>query len=235
MTDNQFTTSETWKEEKVRFLALITDIQALLAKHKALFDLDVQLPLPVAAAPAPQTLATFKAMLQRGDYVVLDTETTSLDDGEICQIAIVHCDGGVLLDTLIKPVRGIPASATAIHQITNEMVADAPSFADIVPQIVRLLNDRDVVVWNATYDRKMLHKSAEAAKLPKTDWKSFSRWWCAMEAFAEVYGDWNEYRGNYRWQKLVTATNYYDMPVNGAHSALGDARMTLAVCRKMVE
>jgi DNA polymerase III epsilon subunit-like protein len=165
--------------------------------------------------------------------VVLDTETTGLHDGEIVQIAIADYSGKVLLDTLVKPVQGIPAEATRIHGITEEMVKDAPGWGEVVSQVENILKGRMVVVYNAVYDRKMMHLSSEHAGLPKTDWRAFSQWWCAMEAFAEVYGDWNSYRRSYTWQSLTNACRYYGIPVTNAHTALGDVMLTLELCRKM--
>ena len=129
-----------------------------------------------------QSLAAFKEMLQRGDYVVLDTETTGIRRAEVVQIALVDSQGQTLLDTLVKPVESIPRDATAIHHITDSMVVDAPPWAEVSPQVETLLRNRDVVVYNAVFDRKIMHMSAEIAGMPKVDWKTFSRWWCAMEA-----------------------------------------------------
>jgi DNA polymerase III subunit epsilon len=179
------------------------------------------------------SVKAFVEMLRTTWYVVLDTETTGLYDGEIVQIAIADYTGKVLLDTLVKPVKGIPAEATRIHGITHEMVKDAPGWGEVCPQVESILKGRMVVVYNAVYDRKMMHYSSDYAGLPKTDWKQFSQWWCAMEAFAEVYGEWNSYHQNYRWQTLSTAARYYGLPVSNAHTALGDVLMTLEVCRKM--
>jgi len=179
------------------------------------------------------SLQAFKNMIQQGNYVVLDTETTGLERGEIVQIAVIDASGAVLLDTLVKPVNPIPPDASRIHGLYAYHVADAPTWESISAQLVPLLSGRDVVIYNAVYDRKMMHQSAEAAGLPKVDWKTLATFWCAMEAFAETYGDWNEYRGNYRWQKLVTAARYYRLPVVDAHSALGDCQMTLQVIKAM--
>lgn len=193
-------------------------------------------PPPAAAVhldDGDRSLEAFKAMIRRGNYLVLDTETTGLERGEIVQIAVIDAAGSVLLDTLIKPINPIPGDASRIHHIYDDDVADAPSWALISPQLEKLLTGRDVVIYNAVYDRKMMHQSAEAAGLPKTDWKSLARFWCAMETFAELYGDWNEYRQSYRWQKLTTAASYYRLPVVDAHSALGDCLMTLAVVKRM--
>lgn len=170
------------------------------------------------------------------NYVVLDTETTGLGhDDEVIEIAIVNHDGTILMNQRIKPLTLIPAEATAIHGITNEDVANCPSFAEVVTLIKGHLAGKDVIVYNATFDRKMLHRTGELAGLEKINWKSFSSWSCAMLAFAPIFGEWNDYRGNYKWQRLSTAASYYDIPVQEAHSALGDCLMTLALVNAMVE
>lgn len=179
-------------------------------------------------------LQAFMEMIRRDDYVILDTETTGLDDAEICQIAVVASSGATLLDTYVKPCRPIPASATAIHNITDEMVTDAPSWPHISERLVPMLEGRHVIAYNAVFDRKMMHKSAEIAGLPKIDWKAFSRWWCAMLAFSEVYGMASSHqRGRYRYQSLKTAARHYSVPVQREHTALDDCRTTLAVVKAM--
>ncbi len=179
--------------------------------------------------PVNRNMPAFRQMVRNGDFVVLDTETTGLFNAEIVQIALVDSQDNVLLDTLVKPVNRIPYEVIRIHGITNERVADAPSWADVTAQVEAVLRGRDIVVYNATFDRKMLHTSAEIAKLPKVDWKTFSRWWCAMEAFAELQGSYRY--GRPKMHKLASAARYYNIPVVDTHSALGDARLTLALVR----
>ena len=173
-------------------------------------------------------------IIKSGDYLILDTETTGLDaSAEICQIAIIDSSGKVLLDTLVKPVRPIPPEATAIHGITNEMVSMANEFPATV--IHELVYGRNVVIYNSEYDVSMLYKSesARAFKYPYKWWE-IATWHCAMEAFAEIYGDWNDYHQSYRWQKLSTACVYYKIPQTKAHGALEDCLSTLAVCKAML-
>ena len=76
------------------------------------------------------------------DYVVLDTETTGLDeDAEIVEIAIVDSTGKVLLDTLVKPSKPLPVycEASEIHGITNEMLVNAPNWQDIYEKVSRAI------------------------------------------------------------------------------------------------
>lgn len=177
---------------------------------------------------------TIDDVLIGGDYMILDTETTGLK-GEIVQIAIISSKGDVLLNTLVKPKGKIEDSATAIHGITADMVKYQPTFPELLTQLKELLTGRDIVVYNAKFDREMLHLTAEAWGLPKTGWKEIASWHCAMERFAVIYGDWNSYHNSYRWKKLSEAADYYGIPVVNAHDALGDCLMTLEVCRKMVK
>ncbi|ECI8050226.1 hypothetical protein E4470_21395 [Salmonella enterica subsp. enterica] len=59
------------------------------------------------------------------DYLIIDTETTGLDNNaEIIEIAIINMHGDVLLNSLVKPTCSIPTAVTKINNITDEMVAD---------------------------------------------------------------------------------------------------------------
>lgn len=180
-------------------------------------------------------LDSFLEMASQREFLILDTETTGLHDGEICQIAVLSASGEVCLDTYVRPKRRIPLAATRIHGITDSMVRDAPTWGEIVPQLQELLEGRDLVVYNAIFDRRMMHRSAEAFGLPKIDWKEIARWWCAMNAYAEFYGDWNSYRRSYRWQSLSNACSQQRIRVVDAHSALGDCRLTLALIQAMLQ
>lgn len=56
---------------------------------------------------------------------------------------------------------------------------------------------------------------------------------CAMQAYAELHGEWNAEKGRYRWQKLSTAAQQQGVKVENAHRALGDCLMTLGLVRAM--
>lgn len=173
-------------------------------------------------------------ILNRGNFVVLDTETTGLKKpAEIIEIAILSCTGLVLLDTRVRPKLDIPPDAIAVHHITNEMVKDSPTWPNVRPQVLDAIGGMDVIVYNATYDRHMMHCSDENWSLAQFDYKVGAHWHCAMEWFASHWGAYNEYYGSYRWEKLDRACAKFGCEtIFPLHSALGDASLTLELVRK---
>ena len=154
----------------------------------------------------------------------LDTETTGLGlTDEITEIAVINNTGDTLLDTLIKPTIPIPTEATIIHGISNKDVVNAPSFADVLPTLQSVLNNQIIIIYNASYDVRMLEQSARTYNL---DIDLSSNIHCAMEMFAEFYGDWDDYHQSYRWYKLEYAAKEcgISMPKN-LHRARTDAEL----------
>lgn len=181
-------------------------------------------------APEPITaLQQLEAAYKRANWVILDTETTGLDRGEIVQISIVGMDGKPLLNTLVKPVRSIPHDAQRIHGITDEMCAKAPGWREIAPLALLAIQGKDLLVYNATYDRKMMHQAGEAAGMTKIEWREAANWVCVMEAYAEFHGEWSDYRQSFKWQKLTDAAWRLGVERKDAHSAFGDCVMTQGV------
>lgn len=181
--------------------------------------------------------AKWARVLLKEGFVVLDTETTGLNKGrddEPVQIAIIDQAGTVMLDTLLKPSFPIPADATRIHGITDEMVKDAPTFADIQERFIEAIRGKRVVIYNASYDQAII---VNATKPADPFWVHASGTTCAMAMYAQFYGEWNDYRGSYKWQSLVNACSQQGIEVGPvpAHSALGDCLRTLALIRKMAE
>ena len=54
-----------------------------------------------------------------------------------------------------------------------------------------------------------------------------------MEPYAHHWGEWSDYHGCYKWQRLTSACIQQGIEIEDAHSAIGDCRMTLALIRKL--
>lgn len=155
--------------------------------------------------------------------VILDTETTGLDSGDvIIEVSVIDVTGNVLLDTLVQPLKPIPPAASNIHGITDDMCAAAPAWTGIIDWLRQLLQGASrVVIYNASYDESMIYQTCSAAGCGR-EWVEGIKFECAMEQYAAYYGEWSEHHGNFRWQRL-----------NGGHRALGDCRATLELIRGM--
>lgn len=166
--------------------------------------------------------------------LILDTETTGLgEDAEIVEITIIDITGNPLLDTLVKPSKAIPAEATAIHGITDAMVMNAPNWTDVYHMVAALLSGRTVVMYNASYDARLLTQTDFIWGVIPELKNGFADFQCAMRAYAEFYGQCSE-RGGYKWQKLTAAAEQQGIKIQGtAHRALSDCLTTLSVIKAM--
>ncbi len=173
---------------------------------------------------AAQTEAVLWArkLLETKDFVILDTETTGLaTNSQVVSIGIMDAYGHVLLDALVNPGCEIPSGASAIHHIYDQHVEHSPTFPEIYPLLVKLLTGRTVVIYNAQYDTGVLFSETSDFRhgLPPIEFEST----CAMLQYAKFVGEWNEYRGDFKWQKLR----------GGDHTAIGDCRATLNLIEHM--
>jgi DNA polymerase-3 subunit epsilon len=94
--------------------------------------------------------------------VCVDLEATgvSVERDRIVQMAAasIFPDGRVTTwSSLVNPEQPIPSAATAIHGISDAMVASAPTFAQLVPTIAALLSGCDLAGFNVErFDRRLL-------------------------------------------------------------------------------
>ena len=102
--------------------------------------------------------------------IVLDTETTGLDPGDghrIAEIACIellhHIPTGRKFHRYVNPERDMPAEAFAVHGLSAEFLAEHPSFAEIVDELLAFIGDDRVVIHNAEFDLAFLN--AELARL----------------------------------------------------------------------
>ncbi|MCS6134014.1 3'-5' exonuclease [Shewanella baltica] len=172
------------------------------------------------------------------DCVVFDTETTGLGDtDEIVEIALINSRGEVLLNSLVQPCKSIPAEATAIHGITNEMVANAPRISELLHQINTIISGKTLIAYNADFDVRLLTQSVMMCGFNDSDIALHTvKLGCAMKTYAKWYGRVDQQKGEYQWHKLSNAAFVCKATLPEgmqAHRALADCLMTLDVIRYM--
>jgi DNA polymerase-3 subunit epsilon len=101
--------------------------------------------------------------------VCFDLESTGQapETSRIVQVALIKIspDGTVeRWESLVNPEQAIPSVATEIHGISDEMVADAPTFAQLASTLTRFFVNSDVTGYNVKrFDLKLL--SAESNRV----------------------------------------------------------------------
>lgn len=91
--------------------------------------------------------------------IVLDTETTGLTPEEghkIIEIGCIELIDRQLTDNkfhvYINPQRSVDAGALAVHGLSNDFLADKPTFAEIVDDFVAYIEGAEIIAHNAPFD-----------------------------------------------------------------------------------
>ena len=162
-------------------------------------------------------------------FVAFDTETTGKYplDADICEIAAVKWKGGEEIDrfqTLIKPTHQMSEEVIKIHNITNEMVVDAPRIGAKIGEFHEFLGDGVAVAHHAPFDLGFMSIEFESKglALPSTPVL------CTSLLSRAVIPE----SPNHRLQTLV---QFLGLDGGQAHRALDDAIACLALMFKCLD
>lgn len=164
-----------------------------------------------------------------GSLVGFDLETTGTDPFEdrIVTAALV---GATSRTWLLDPGVEIPAGAAAVHGVTTERArAEGTPAAEALAEISAELSSTvasgiPVVVYRAGFDLTMLACELRRHGLPEPDWDAM----VVLDPYV-LDKETDRYRKGKRTLTDVTAV--YDIPLQRAHSADGDAGAAVELCR----
>jgi DNA polymerase-3 subunit epsilon/CBS domain-containing protein len=166
--------------------------------------------------------SSFATPLVSLSAVVLDLETTGLDarSARAVQVGAVRIDEGRIvedakLDRLVNPGIPIPPAATAIHGITDAMVADAPRFAELLPEIEAFIGDAIVIGHTIGYDLSVMRREYELANRAWRQPRSLN-----LPTLAKLAAP------TLAHHSIDHLCNWLNVPKTGRHTALGDAETT---------
>jgi len=153
--------------------------------------------------------------------VVFDFETTGLSptQGErAIEIGAVRIEQGVItsrFQRLMNPGQRINSFIEDYTGITNAMVRNAPSCAEVMHEFADFIDGYNLVAHNASFDQRFL--DAELQRIRRHYSGQFA---CSMLAARRLYPDAQNH-------KLGTLVTYKRLPTDGTyHRALADAEMT---------
>ncbi len=154
------------------------------------------------------------------------TGTNVLEDRivDICVLRREPDGSESLFSSLVNPGVPIPPEASAIHHITDEMVADQPRLSDLAPKIQEIFKDADLSGFNASkYDIPLL--SAE--------FKRFGGEWPGPNR--RVVDSFTIFARKERRDLTAAYKFYCGKDLTGAHRAEADVRATAEILWAQVE
>ena len=162
--------------------------------------------------------------------IVLDFETSGLspDQGErAIEIGAVKIVDGVVVDTfqqLMYPGKRINAFIEDYTVITNSMLKEAPSCAEVMREFSFFIEGFNLVAHNASFDSRFLQ-----AELQRINLDQDNKFACSMLIARRIYPDAPNH-------KLGTLVRYKCLPNDGTfHRALADSQMTAHLWLEMLE
>jgi DNA polymerase III subunit epsilon len=167
----------------------------------------------IDADPEPLT-----APALRGPVACVDLETTGgmAAQHRITEVGIVLLDDGRVIErwsSLVNPGQRIPSSIEAFTGITNEMVADAPAFADLGAEVRRRLEGRLFVAHNARFDYGFLRN-----EFRRLDQRFAAPVLCTVRLSRTLFRE-------HARHNLDTLIERYGLACGQRHRALGDAEV----------
>ncbi len=104
------------------------------------------------------------------EFVVFDIETTGLSNknDKITEIGAVKIKGGQVIDqfsSLINPQVPIPAKIVELTGIIDEMVRNAPTIDEVLPEFLSFVGNIPLVAHNASFDVGFIRENASQLNL----------------------------------------------------------------------
>ncbi|GAA5056404.1 DNA polymerase-3 subunit epsilon [Thermocatellispora tengchongensis] len=163
-------------------------------------------------------------------YAVIDVETTGLRPSwhdRIIEIGIVHTDtaGQVTGEwsTLVNPERDL--GPQSVHGISASDIRHAPAFKEIAGTLVALLRDRIPVAHNLRFDSGFLHHEFTRIGVPIPPLHDLGV--CTMTEARRFLPD--------APRNLAGCCAMADIPLDGRHDALIDARAAARLLRHYLD
>ena len=160
--------------------------------------------------------------------IYYDTETTGVRPGKdrIIELAAYDPVREKTFCSFINPGCPIPAEASAISHITDEMVKDAPPFGDVARDFL-IFCEGDVVLIahnNDSFDKLFMEDEFQRSGTPMPLWP-----------FIDTLKWARKYRSDLPRHGLQFLREVYKIEANNAHRALDDVMVMYQIFTRMID
>ena len=163
-------------------------------------------------------------LLDELDYVVVDVEATGakLPPNRIIELGAYRISGGKIVDsflTLVNPEISIPRFVISLTGINNEMVKEAPLFADVAPRWLEFVKDAVLIAHNSLFDTNFLNHEISRVY---PGHRMINAHLCTVTLSRHVVPGLTNYR-------LDTIAEHFSIPILARHRAGSDALATAEI------
>lgn len=160
--------------------------------------------------------------------IYYDTETTGVraELDRIVEIAAFDPVRNKTFERLVNPGCPIPREASAIHHITDEMVASAPAFGEVAQAFMEFCEGDVVLIAhnNDAFDVHFLRQEFKRHQIAFPDWK-----------FLDSLKWARRYRPDLPRHTLQFLREMYGIAANNAHRALDDVVVLYQVFSSLID
>jgi len=164
------------------------------------------------------------------DFVVFDLETTGAKAPpcRVTEIGASRVRNGRVVDefhSLVDPEVPIPTFITMLTGISDQMVAGAPRFADVIERFLEFVGDSVLVAHNSQFDMRFLNNEIS---LVYGEYRMGNPCLCTVQLSRKLLPDIANH-------KLKTLAEHYSVPLLNHHRAGDDARATAEIFINLLE
>ena len=158
------------------------------------------------------------------DFVVVDVEATGAKTppNRIIELGAYRISGGRIVDkflTLVNPEIPIPRFVVALTGINNEMVKQAPVFAEVAPRWLEFVEEAVLIAHNAPFDTSFLNHEISRVY---PGHRMINAHLCTVKLSRHTFPGLSNYR-------LDTVAEHFSIPIYHRHRAGSDALATAEV------
>jgi DNA polymerase-3 subunit epsilon len=167
--------------------------------------------------------------VDEAEFSVIDVETTGLSakTNRVIEVGLVKVRNYKIVEryeSLINPGSYLPGFITQLTGITDDDVANAPFFSDIVEDLKDFIGDTIICGHNLSFDSSFIKYEF----LRNGEEPLYNEQFCTLKLARRIFPD-------LRSKSLTSITKHLKLRNKSPHRALGDAEVTARALIKMIK
>lgn len=163
------------------------------------------------------------------DYIIFDIETTWLDSSydEVIEIGAIKVKNNKIVskfNSLVKPKNEIDEYITELTGITNEMVKDAPTIEEILPDFMNYIGNDILIGHNVNFDINFIYDNLYRNKFDVLTNDFIDTMRISRKLLPEL-----------PHHRLIDLAKYFKIDSTNNHRSLKDCEITMNVYENLKE